>query len=423
MNRFLIVLLLILAVLLPGTSRSHAQAPLLHLVQPGDTWLALSWRYGIAQETLQSAYAHPNTQRQPVIGSTLLLPDTGQEFTGQILRLNEGGLLATAVTHNISPWQIAHLNGLPHPYTPTLYRPIFIPGGTEPPRELPIGFTSLDLSYTTPQPGWGLALRGQTNQPTINNQQSTTNNQPTFSAHLDNMPFDCFSNGRYQIALIGIDDFYENRQPELTIQPAGQPLWSQPWLFVDGDWTYNQITLTGEAAAITQEQIAAERARLFEIWSQANPTPQWTTTFRLPLTDYLSISSLYGARRSYNGGPYRTSHEGVDFAAYGGTAVYAPATGTIAIAEPLTVRGNAVIIDHGLGVYSGYYHLSSLSVIAGDRVEPGQQVGAVGTTGFSTGNHLHWDFLVAGQWVDAQAWLVQDMACWVLAGWGTPCEE
>jgi hypothetical protein len=325
--------------------------------------------------------------------------------------LNEGGLLATAVAHNISPWQIARLNNLAHPYTPTLYRPLFIPGRTEPVRELPAGFTSLELSHTTPQPGWGLALRGQTSQP-IN-----------ITAQLDGMMFDSFGNGRHQVALLGINDFYKIGQPELTIQPEGQPLWSQPWLFVDGEWTYNQITLTGEAAAITQEQIAAERARLFEIWSQASPTPQWNAGFGLPITDYLSISSLYGARRSYNGGPYRTSHEGVDFAAYGGTAVYAPAAGTIVIAEPLTVRGNAVIIDHGLGIYSGYYHLSSLSVAVGDHVEPGQQVGAVGTTGFSTGNHLHWDFLVAGQWVDALAWTDQNMGCWVLAGWGTPCEN
>lgn len=409
MKRWSLFLLLVSIVFGPGNGRLHAQSTRTHLVQPGDTWTALAWRYGLEQETLQRAYAHPNRQRQPVIGTTLLLPDTGQDFTGRILRLNEGGLLATAVTSNLAPWQIAQLNGLPHPYTPTLYRPLFIPGGTEPVRELPAGFDSLELSHTTPQPGWGLAFRGLTGQPI------------TITARLDGMAFDSFGNGRHQVGLIGIDDFYKIRQPELAIQPEGQPLWSQPWQFVNGDWTFNQLTLTGAAAAITQEQIAAERAMLFELWSQADPTPQWSAPFQLPITNYLEITSLYGARRSYNGGPYSSSHEGVDFAAYGGTAVYAPAAGTIAIAEPLAVRGNAVIIDHGLGVYSGYYHLSSLSVSPGDHVEPGQQVGAVGTTGFSTGNHLHWDFLVAGQWVDALAWANQDMGCWVLAGWGTPC--
>ncbi len=393
-----------------GRSHAQSQATQQHLVQPGDTWIALSWRYGISQETIRAAYPHPNRQRQPVIGTTLPLPDKGRELTGQLLRLSEGGLLATAVSHNISPWQLARINGLPHPYRPTLYRPLFIPGGTEPPRELPVGFTNLELSHITPQPGWALAFRGQTTQPM------------TITAQLDGMAFASFGNGRFHVSLIGIDNFYANRQPTLTIQPANQPLWAQPWQFVDGQWSYNQITLTGQAAAITQEQIAAERERLFALWSIKSPPPQWATPFQLPITDYLEISSRYGARRSYNGGPYNSSHEGTDFSAYGGTAVYAPAAGTIALAEPLTVRGNAVVIDHGFGVYTGVYHLSSLAVAVGGHVQPGQQIGAVGSTGFSTGNHLHWDFLVAGQWVDALAWKEQEMACWVLAGWGQPCQ-
>lgn len=402
-------LLLVAIMLLAGNGRSQAQTTRAHLVQPGDTWPALAWRYGIELETLHNVYPHPNRQRQPVIGSTLLLPDTGQEFTGRILRLNDGGLLATAVSHNRSPWQMAQLNGLSHPFTPLLYRPLFLPGGAEPVRELPVGFTSLELSHLTPQPGWGLAFRGQTGRPA------------TIAAQLDGMAFDCFGNGRHQVGLIGIDDFYAIRQPELAIQPAGQPLWSQPWQFVDGQWTYNQITYTGAAAAIDQETILAERARLFELWAIKSPAPQWHSAFQLPIASYLEISSYYGARRSYNGGPYNSSHEGTDFAAYGGTAVTAPAAGTIALAEPLAARGGAVIIDHGLGVYSGYYHLSNVIAVTGQTVLPGDLIGEVGTTGLSTGNHLHWDFLIAGQWVDALAWQGQDMACWVLAGWGAPC--
>ena len=122
------------------------------------------------------------------------------------------------------------LNDLAHPYSPTVYRPIFIPGGTEPPRELPVGFTSLELSLTHASAGLGTGFPRQTNHPTA------------ITAQLDGMAFDSFSNGRHQVGLIGIDDFYENRQPELTIQPANEPLWSQPWQFLDGHWTYNQIT-------------------------------------------------------------------------------------------------------------------------------------------------------------------------------------
>ena len=94
--------------------------------------------------------------------------------------------------------------------------------------------------------------------------------------------------------------------------------------------------------------------------------PQWSnvvSNYQLPIT--WKSPPYYGARRSYNGGPYNTSHEGTDFAAYGGTAVTAPAAGTIVLAEPLAARGGAVIIDHGLGVYSGYYHLSTVGAEAG----------------------------------------------------------
>jgi len=146
-------------------------------------------------------------------------------------------------------------------------------------------------------------------------------------------------------------------------------------------------------------------------------------TYQLPITDYLEITSPFGARRSYNGGPYRSYHEGVDFSAYGGTPVMAPAAGTVVLAEKLFVRGNAVIIDHGLGVYSGFYHMSEIDTAVGEQVQPGQIVGAVGTTGLSTGNHLHWDLLIDGVWVDGQAWLAQGMGCWILTGWGQECEK
>ena len=103
--------------------------------------------------------------------------------------------------------------------------------------------------------------------------------------------------------------------------------------------------------------------------------------------------------------PTARYHEGVDFAAYGGTPVLAPAGGRVILAELLYVRGGAVIIDHGLGVYSGFYHMSDIFVSAASEVSAGTPLGAVGTTGLSTGNHLHWDLLVGGVWVDAMDWL------------------
>ncbi|MCP4415230.1 MAG: M23 family metallopeptidase, partial [Chloroflexi bacterium] len=245
-----------------------------------------------------------------------------------------------------------------------------------------------------------------------------------FTAVLGDNEMDVFGNGRFAVGLTGTGAFFGTQQPSLTIEVADAPLWQQPWQFVDADsWIYQQMTLTGTAAQIDQQSIEEERERLDAIWQQNSGSAQWNEPFQLPISSYLKISSPFGARRSYNGDPYRTYHEGVDFSAYGGTAVSAPAGGTVVIAEFLYVRGGAVIIDHGLGIYTGFYHLSSLAVAPGDVVQLGQLIGEVGTTGLSTGNHLHWDLLVDDVWVDAQAWLTQDMACWILVGLGQSCSE
>jgi murein DD-endopeptidase MepM/ murein hydrolase activator NlpD len=241
------------------------------------------------------------------------------------------------------------------------------------------------------------------------------------SAHLDRLPFTIVNNGERVVGLVGTGAFFYPGAPEFSVSIQGRGLWSQPFALERGTWDFDQVTLTGAAAAIDQEAIAEERARLNGLWSRVTPGPQWQQPFALPIDNYLDVSSRYGARRSYNGGPYSTYHEGVDFSAYGGTPVYAPAAGTVVLAEELYVRGGAVIIDHGLGVFSGYYHMSEVHVNAGDEVLPRTLLGAVGSKGLSSGNHLHWDFLVGGVWVDAIAWMEQGLDCWILEAWGASC--
>jgi murein DD-endopeptidase MepM/ murein hydrolase activator NlpD len=77
----------------------------------------------------------------------------------------------------------------------------------------------------------------------------------------------------------------------------------------------------------------------------------------------------------------------------------------VVLAEPLAVRGNMVIIDHGGGVFSGYGHLSGFAVSAGQGVNGGDVIGYVGNTGLSTGAHLHWEMSVHGILVDALRWV------------------
>ncbi len=395
----------------PNPSPIFAQDPILHTVAPGDTWLALRYRYQLPIEALQMANPHINPQRQPTIGTTIQIPNVGQkEVTGRLLRPYSPNILQTAIATKQTPWGLALRNEISSPYTPLFYRPLLIPDDTAVPQEFPINFNTLELSQTIPQPGQAVGLRGIVAE------------DVQFTAVLDGNEMDLFTNGNYLVALTGVGAFFGSGQPELTIQADDGPLWSQPWQFQDAnEWIYQEITLTGSAAEIDQESIRQERLRLMEIWHTDTAVPQWQSTFQEPLNNYLDITSPYGARRSYNGGPYRTYHEGIDYSAYGGTAVLAPAAGTVVLAEELYVRGYAVIIDHGMGVYSGYYHQSKINVNVGDIVQQGQQIGEVGTSGLSTGNHLHWDLLVNGIWVDGQAWRTQNMSCWILEGMGSPC--
>lgn len=381
-----------------------------HVVAPGDTWAALAMRYGVSQETLQAANPHPNPNRQPVIGATVLLPPEAAERPG-LLRRPAGSLLRLAVATNQNPWALALLNGADDPFRPNFYRPLYVPATEGAPQDLPAGFASLELSQVPAVPGQAIAYR------------ATASDVISVTARLNASLMPSFVNGERIVGVGATGAFFYPGAPELSIRQPGAPLWVQPWQFAPGSWDYDELTLTGAAAEIDQAAIRAEGERLYAIWSQVTPEPQWQGPFQYPIEDYLQISSRYGARRSYNGGPYRTYHEGVDFAAYGGTPVYAAAGGTVVLAEILYVRGGAVLIDHGLGIYSGYYHMSEVHVTPGQVVAAGDQVGEVGSLGLSTGNHLHWDLLAAATWVDAGAWEAQDMGCWLLAGWGTPCPE
>lgn len=414
MHRRWTVLLLLASGLLAAPARpAAAQDSGSQLVEilPGDSWASLAWRYRLEADTLQRALGSINGQRQPVVGSQIAIPTTAPPRQGMLLRASAGGLLAKAALLDTSPWKLALENGLDSPYQPLMRQPIFFADETSVPRDLPDGFRSLTLRQHIATPGDAVAFAADAAEGV------------DAAASVGGSVFNLFSAGERLVGLAGTGAFFRPGTPELTIQVAGAPLWSQPIRFQDREWSWDQLTLSGDAAAIDQESIARERARLFEIWDSSSPEPLWQGEFRLPSSSFLEISSYYGARRSYNGGPYDSYHEGVDFSAYGGSEAFAAAAGRVVIAEPLYVRGNGVIIDHGLGIYTGYYHLSALAVEAGQMVSAGETVGLVGSTGLSTGNHLHWDLLASGVWVNGESWIAQGMGCWLLAALGQNCPD
>ncbi|MEA5515189.1 M23 family metallopeptidase [Nodularia sp. UHCC 0506] len=121
------------------------------------------------------------------------------------------------------------------------------------------------------------------------------------------------------------------------------------------------------------------------------------------------ITTIYGVRRYYNGIFAKNYyHRGVDYAGAKGSPVIAPAAGTVAlvgtVSQGFRVHGNTIGIDHGQGVTSILLHLHGINVKEGDFVKAGQLVGTVGSTGASTGPHLHWGLYVNGQSIDPVPW-------------------
>ncbi len=152
-----------------------------------------------------------------------------------------------------------------------------------------------------------------------------------------------------------------------------------------------------------------ETNQLLQIVGQVNPEKGWEGIFTSPSYYNDCFTSRYGNRRTYVGIgselTYNSFHSGLDFCGGTGLPITAPANGVVVFAGPLNVRGNATIIDHGWGVFSGIWHQDSISVEVGQSVTQGQQIGSVGGTGRVTGAHLHWEIWVNGVQVNPMEWL------------------
>ena len=163
----------------------------------------------------------------------------------------------------------------------------------------------------------------------------------------------------------------------------------------EGRYAIENLRVAPQFVEPNPDQLARaneERAHLREIFATVTPEKLWDGRFRVPITG-ATRGGNFGRRRVLNGQP-SSPHTGVDFAAPTGTPVHAAQRGRVILAEPLYFSGNTVILDHGLGVYTLYGHLSAFSVKAGDVVIAGSVIGKVGATGRVTGPHLHWGLTV-----------------------------
>lgn len=161
---------------------------------------------------------------------------------------------------------------------------------------------------------------------------------------------------------------------------------------------YPTEVLTVESSKVTPppealQRIADEKAEAEQIYHTITPTRYWNKPFIYPMES--NITSLYGSARTYNG-VLKSYHGGVDFRARTPLPILATNDGVVMLVKDRYYAGGTVIIDHGEGIYSCYFHMSQFDVKVGERVQRGQTIGLTGATGRITGPHLHFGLMVLG---------------------------
>ena len=150
----------------------------------------------------------------------------------------------------------------------------------------------------------------------------------------------------------------------------------------------------------TLDRVNREARRLQVLFQGFRDERLWRGAFIRPVTG--EITSPFGLRRVINKQP-RSSHSGVDIKAPQGTPVKACNRGFVALVDELFFSGKSVVVDHGWGTFSMYFHLAETHAQEGDQVEKGDILGRVGSTGRSTAPHLHWGVKISGARVDPMA--------------------
>lgn len=178
-----------------------------------------------------------------------------------------------------------------------------------------------------------------------------------------------------------------------NMKPGAYTIEGQSLTVLKRSFENQMLEVTEQQAAMRRntERIAQDQKKIDIARGESEPTFLFKGPFLQPVEGRLSTP--FGFTRYING-DLSGRHNAIDLAAPEGTEIKATNAGRIVLAEDLYLTGNAIYIDHGMGLFSQYAHMSQLLVESGDMVEAGQVIGLVGTTGFSTGPHLHFTFWI-----------------------------
>jgi len=387
-----------------GEMGNSAQDITPYVVQAGDTLSSISRRYRTTWQILAqvNGLLSPNSiyagQIIQVPAPNVLADDaTARQPAGwgtlYVVRPDDT-LFHVALRYDVSPWTLASASRLANPSLIYPGQELVIPSD-----EMGLLLDPFILVQVQPLPvaqGMPMLIAVHTTKPVV------------LEGKLFEQNVRFAEESGVYYGLVGVHAFTEPGlyQLELTaMDDAGHRTAINTGIIVQsGDFGYERIDLPASRSNLLDPTvIATEHEHLNALRSTFTPERHWVTPFQRPCVG--AISSYFGTHRAYSNGPYTSYHSGIDFRAPTGTPVYAPAGGTVVLTEPLVIRGNAVIIDHGWGVLTGYWHLSVSAVQVGQQVKRGDLIGKVGNTGLSTGAHLHWEVWTGGNSVNGLQWL------------------
>lgn len=251
----------------------------------------------------------------------------------------------------------------------------------------------IDLSSSHPRQGGFLIVRLVNPPPGLNGA----------SASFNGGSYTMLAVGEHWFAVAGLAMDIAVGDYPIEVTAASGTLASATVSIADGGFQYESIELPPSSIDLLSDQaaVARERQTLAQIYGAFTPQRLWSGAWILPAQG--AITNPFGLQRSINGGSY-FGHTGTDIANAKGTPVTAAASGTVVLAGPLYLYGNAVVIDHGAGVFTSYNHLDSIAITVGQSVTIGDLVGFMGETGFVSGPHVHWEAIIGGVRTDPMLW-------------------
>ncbi len=409
-----------------------------HVVVSGDTLWSIAQRFGVTVADLETA----NNIEDPShiqIGQSLTIPASAEPAVSAVAaaptpkpkppvapkapspasatsaasfkathRVVAGESLSRiAARYGTTVSELATVNGISDVNSLYVGQRLLVPGGPATTSQpggfeagtLPAPFVSVKLRDPNPVQGATILVAVETSV------------EVTLSGKFDTQPVLFLDQGLHHWGLVAVRPMADLGPHDLSITASGTHAGSgkvvgQVWVKTGTFQTENIDLSPATSKLLDPKLVRTEAEHLSTALNDTEAMPLWEGRFSYPLTNPV-VTSEFGTRRSYNHGPVSGYHEGFDYEGTVGVPVMAAADGRVVLAEKLLVRGNALLLDHGMGVHTGYWHLSKINVKVGQMVKKGEVIALMGGTGLATGPHLHWEVRIGQVNVNPNQWVQQ----------------